>query len=91
MAFGGEEMGLRGSIAYAKKLQSDDENLKKDSGPAAIKGELDTIIFMINIDVMGTKLGSNPFFAFGHPDIAASVRLLCAETCRFHSVHDGTA
>jgi Zn-dependent M28 family amino/carboxypeptidase len=40
---------------------------------------------------MGTKLGSNSFFAFGHPDIAASVRLLCAETGTYHSVQDGDA
>ena len=93
MAFGGEEMGLRGSIAYAQKLKSDDEKIKKDSTSESgvIKSVLDTIIFMINIDVMGTKLGSNSFFAFGHPDIAASVRLLCAETGPYHSVQDGTA
>jgi aminopeptidase YwaD len=81
MAFGGEEMGLRGSIAYVKKLKEEDEKQKKDKEFVrdGLKSDLDKIIFMINIDVQGTKLGSNSFWAFGPHEIAASCKLLMCE------------
>jgi Iap family predicted aminopeptidase len=81
IGFSGEELGLRGSTAYIKKLKKDDEVCKKnkDFVRDGFKTELDKILFMVNIDVQGTKIGSNSCFTCGPSDIAASVRLLAAE------------
>ena len=90
MGFAGEEQGLRGSKAYVKKLKEKDDKLKKnkDFVQDGIKTELDKIVFMVNVDVQGALLGTNTAVSFGHPDIAASARLLSAETGRPFSVQE---
>ena len=89
IAFGGEEMGLRGSIAYARGLKNEKPEVETESDKTGNSALLDRIEFMVNIDVQGTRLGSNSFFGFGPPDIAASVRLLCSEIGPHHSITDG--
>ena len=92
MGFGGEEQGLCGSIAYVKKLKDADDKLKKndDFVRDGLKSELDRIIFMVNVDVQGSKLGTNSAWTTGHADIAASVRLLASELLRPHTVHENS-
>jgi len=90
MGFGAEEHGLCGSTAYVKKLKDEDDKLKKneDFVRDGLKSELDRIIFMVNIDVQGVKLGTNSAWTLGHGDIPASVRLLAAELLRPHNTHE---
>ncbi len=90
MGFGGEEQGLCGSIAYVKKLKDKDDKLKKNNDFVrdGLKSELDRIVFMVNVDVQGTKLGTNSAWSCGHSDIAASARLLSSELARPFGVRE---
>jgi hypothetical protein len=72
-AFGGEEMGLWGSKSYVKQLKDQhDKSAKK----RAKRSELEKIRFIINLDMLGMHYGRSNALILGHPDIAASVRLL---------------
>ena len=92
MAFGGEEFGLRGAVAYVKKLKDQDDRLKKnkDFEPDGLKSDLDKLRFMVNVDVQGSPLGHNFAYACGHDDIGASVRLLASESGRSFEVDSDT-
>ena len=81
VAFGGEETGVWGSKAYVKKLKGEDERLKKDKNfeRDGLKSELDRIRLVINLDMMGPRYGKSNAITLGHPDIAASARLLANE------------
>lgn len=77
-AFGGEEMGLWGSKAYVKQLKDQHDKVKK-SGSLKKKSErteLEKIRFVLNLDMLGMHYGRSNALILGHPDIAASVRLL---------------
>jgi Zn-dependent M28 family amino/carboxypeptidase len=92
IGFSGEELGLRGSIAYIKKLKKDDDDFKKnkDFVRDGYKTELDKNVFMVNIDVQGTKIGTSSCFTCGSSDIAASVRLLAAEIGTKYNVSENS-
>jgi hypothetical protein len=81
IAFGGEETGIWGARGYVKKLKDEDEHLKKDHNfeRDGLTTELDRIRFLINLDMMGPLHGRSSAFTLGHPDIAASARLLANE------------
>lgn len=75
-AFGGEEMGLWGSKAYAKELKDAHDEAQKQDDSKSVRTELEKIRFVINLDMMGMYYGRSNALILGHPDIAASVRLL---------------
>jgi hypothetical protein len=81
IAFGGEETGCWGSNAYVKKLKNEDTRLKKDKNfeRDGLTSELDRIRFLVNLDMMGPLHGRSNTITLGHPDIAASARLLANE------------
>lgn len=81
IAFGGEETGIWGSKAYVKKLKEKDTRQKKDKNfeRDGLKSELDSIRFLINLDMMGQLHGKSNAITLGHADIAASARLLANE------------
>lgn len=81
IAFGGEEMGLWGANAYIKELYDENHDLKdnKQFLRDGIRTELDKIRFLINLDMMGQLHGNSVAVTLGHPDIAASARLLANE------------
>lgn len=73
-AFGGEEMGLWGSKSYVQQLR--DHKIKDPKGSLEKQIELSKVRFIINLDMMGMHFGRSNALILGHPDIAASVRLL---------------
>jgi Zn-dependent M28 family amino/carboxypeptidase len=77
-AFGGEEMGLWGSKSYVKQLKDQHDRSAKKGPPKkkAKRTELENIRFIINLDMLGMHYGRSNALILGHPDIAASVRLL---------------
>lgn len=77
-AFGGEEMGLWGSKAYVKELKDQHDKAKEgcSSMETCDKTELEKVRFVINLDMLGMHQGRSNALILGHPDIAASVRLL---------------
>lgn len=77
-AFGGEEMGLWGSKGYVKMLKDQhDEAVKAQSGAGGEpRTPLNKVRFVLNLDMMGMHHGRSNALILGHPDIAASVRLL---------------
>jgi len=91
IAFSGEEQGLRGSIAYAKKLRKTDKEAKKEDKQFTLKGnlsELDKHRLVVNIDVQGALIGSNAAWISGPLDLGAAVRLLAAEEGPFFSINE---
>ncbi len=90
VAWGAEELGLRGSIFYAKNLKEADRRLKKrkDFVKRGGKTELDNHRLCVNLDVHGVLLGSNMSLILGPPDLSASVRLLAKELGPAFAVRD---
>ncbi|RKX69423.1 hypothetical protein DRP53_08210 [candidate division WOR-3 bacterium] len=64
ITWGAEEFGLRGSIAYLRKLRSKAR---------------DRIRLVVNIDVQGVLIGRNGAYIIGPEELTASVRLLAKE------------
>lgn len=77
-AFGGEETGLWGSKSYVKQLKDKHDKVEKarERSRNPKKSELEHILFVINLDMMGMHVGRSNALMLGHTDIAASVRLL---------------
>ncbi|MDT8390307.1 MAG: M28 family metallopeptidase [Lentisphaeria bacterium] len=73
-AFGGEEMGLWGSKSYVQSLR--DQTDADTPENAREQTQLNNVRFVINLDMMGMRFGRSNALILGHPDIAASVRLL---------------
>jgi hypothetical protein len=70
-----------GAKSYVKKLKDEDSRLKKDKNfeRDGLKSPMDLIRFLINLDMMGQLHGKSTAVTLGHPDIAASARLLANE------------
>lgn len=77
IAWGNEEMGLRGSHHYAHELKKTAEELKKKDSDE--ESELDRIKLVVNLDVHGALLGTNEAAVLGPTDLTASVKLLSKE------------
>lgn len=75
-AFGGEEMGLWGSKSYVKQLKDLHDKSADGKKPTGKPSELERIRFVLNLDMLGMHYGRSNALILGHPDIAASVRLL---------------
>lgn len=81
LAWGAEELGLRGSLYYSRRLKESDElekkkKLFKEKGK---RSELDNHRLCINLDVHGVILGTNQAFVLGSKNLVSSVRLLSKE------------
>jgi aminopeptidase YwaD len=81
VAWGSEELGLRGSIFYAENLKTTDKKLKKTKSFVKTGGKtaLDKHRLCVNLDVHGVLIGGNESLVLGTHDLAASVRLLAKE------------
>ncbi|MDI7274799.1 MAG: M20/M25/M40 family metallo-hydrolase [Anaerolineae bacterium] len=81
IAFGSEELGLRGSVHYVKELKAADKAARKAEGfvPGRDLTELERHVLCVNIDVQGVLLGTNGAWNLGPADLAAAVRLLARE------------
>lgn len=79
VAWGCEEVGLKGSVHYAEKLKEESEKLKKEKPEEEVETELDRIKLCINLDVHGAFLGTNSASVLGPPELTASVKLLSKE------------
>jgi len=81
VAWGAEELGLRGSVHYIKQLKEGDAAARKEPGFVAGRDrtELPKHVLCLNIDVQGALLGVNRALALGPADLAAAVRLLAKE------------
>ncbi len=81
IAWGAEEMGLRGSVHYAQNLKNKDKKLKKkkDFVKTGGKTELDKHRLCVNLDVHGVLLGRNQASILGPQDLTSSVRLMAKE------------
>ena len=90
IAFGSEEMGLRGSVAYTQNLKKIDkeEKDKDDFDKERDKTILDKHVFCINIDVQGILLGTDKCQCIGEPNVSTSVRLLAKELGYGMTVND---
>ncbi len=90
VAWGSEELGLRGSVHYVKELKKQDKEARQAAG--FVKGrdhtELDKHRLCINLDVHGAILGQNQAPVLGPADLAAAVRLLAREIGVAHDVSD---
>ncbi|RLE55186.1 MAG: hypothetical protein DRJ30_04050 [Candidatus Methanomethylicota archaeon] len=87
IAWGAEEMGLRGSIFYAKKLKEKAEEFKKSGGDG--KSELERVKLALNLDVHGAMIGSNSAAILGPPELTAAVKLLSKELGILYNVREG--
>ncbi len=90
VAWGSEEMGLRGSICYVKTLKEKDKEARQAEGfvKDRDKTELDQHRLCINLDVHGAILGTNHVHVMGVADLSASARLLSKETGIAHDVDE---
>ncbi len=90
IAFGSEEMGLRGSVHYTQQLKekAHDEKEKDAFDKEKDKTELDQHVFCINIDVQGVLIGSDSCLCIGEPEVNTSVQLLSKEIGKSISVSD---
>ncbi len=90
IAWGAEELGLRGSVCYTKELKRRDREARKSEG--FVRGrdrtELEQHRLCVNLDVHGAILGKNHAFVLGPADLSASVRLLARETGIAHEVEE---
>lgn len=75
VTWGAEEFGLKGSIAYARRLKRN-------------KRELERLKLIVNIDVQGGLIGRNEAFVLGLQDLTSSVRLLAKELGPSFTVKD---
>lgn len=81
VAWGAEELGLRGSVHYIKDLKAQDKAARNAPGFVAGRDqtELDQHRLCVNIDVQGALLGRNRSLVLGPRDLAAAVTLLAKE------------
>ncbi len=81
VAFGAEELGLRGSVHYIKELKAADKAARKE--PGFVEGrdrtELEKHVLCANIDVQGALLGTNHAYTLGPSELTAAVKLLAKE------------
>lgn len=89
IAWGCEEMGLRGSIHYARRLREEAERLRKERPEEEVETELDRIKLTINLDVHGAFLGTNFARVLGPPELTAAVKLLSKEVGVAFEVKEG--
>lgn len=88
IAWGCEEVGLRGSHEYAHKLKEESDKAKKEKPNDEVETELDNIKLCINLDVHGAFLGSNSSSVIGPPELVASVKLLAKEVGTVYEVRE---
>jgi Zn-dependent M28 family amino/carboxypeptidase len=90
VAWGSEELGLRGSVHYVKtlKTQAKEEKKAEDYVKGRDKTELDQHVLCVNLDVHGAILGRNSAPVLGPADLSAAVRLLAKETGVAHEVKE---
>jgi Zn-dependent M28 family amino/carboxypeptidase len=90
VAWGSEELGLRGSVFYVKDLKKRDKEARKAEG--FVKGrdhtELEQHRLCVNLDVHGAVLGQNRAYVLGPADLTAAARLLAKETGVAHEVQE---
>lgn len=81
VAWGAEELFLRGSLHYSQNLKERDEleQKKKHFKESGNLTELHHHRLCINLDVHGGILGTNQALVLGPQDLASSVRLLSKE------------
>lgn len=81
IAFGAEELGLRGSVHYIKELKAADKAARKEEGfvEGRDRTELDKHVLCVNIDVQGAMLGVNRSLTLGPSELTAAVKLLAKE------------
>lgn len=88
VAWGAEELGLRGSVHYVKDLKEQHKEARKAEG--FVKGrdrtELEQHVLCVNLDVHGAILGKNHAMILGPADLSAAVRLLAKEIGMAHEV-----
>ncbi len=81
VAWGSEELGLRGSVHYIKELKAADKAARQ--APDFVAGrdhtELEQHRLCVNIDVQGALLGRNRSEVLGPKELAAAVTLLARE------------
>jgi hypothetical protein len=90
IAFGSEELGLRGSVHYIKELKAADKAARKAEGfvPGRDLTELEKHRLCVNVDVQGVLLGKNEAWNQGPSDLGAAVRLLSREQGPAFEVRD---
>lgn len=90
ITWGAEELGLRGSVHYAKQLKSQEEEERQ--AETFVQGrdqtELEQHRLCINLDVHGAILGQNKALILGPDDLSAAVRLLAKEAGVAHEVEE---
>jgi acetylornithine deacetylase/succinyl-diaminopimelate desuccinylase-like protein len=90
VAWGSEELGLRGSVFYIKDLKKRDKEGRKAEG--FVKGrdrtELEQHRLYVNLDVHGAILGQNHAMILGPADLTAAARLLAKEAGMAHEVEE---
>lgn len=88
VAWGSEELGLRGSVFYIKDLKKRHKEARQAEG--FVKGrdrtEREQHRLCVNLDVHGAILGQNHALVLGPADLTAAVRLLAKETGMAHQV-----
>lgn len=91
VAWGAEEIGLRGSIFYARTLKQKDKKAKKKQNfnKTGTRTDLEKHRLCVNLDVHGVLLGSNQSLVLGPQDLTASVRLLAKELGPAFAVTEG--
>jgi Iap family predicted aminopeptidase len=88
-AWGCEELGLRGSHAYASKFKEASDAAKKADENAVT--ELDNVMLCVNLDVHGGLIGTNSSTITGSPDLTAAVKTLSKELGAGFKVNEGLA
>lgn len=90
VAFGAEELGLRGSIHYVQQLEAADAAERQSPGfvTGSDRTELERHRLCVNIDVQGALLGNNICSVLGPGDLTSAVRLLSKEQGPAFSVRE---
>ncbi|MBN1315211.1 MAG: M20/M25/M40 family metallo-hydrolase [Anaerolineales bacterium] len=81
VAWGGEEMGLLGSLKYVEQLRKQDEKSRVAQGfvEGRDKSDLEKHLLCINFDVLGMPLCYNGCYVHGAPEITAVIKTLSKE------------
>jgi len=91
-AFGSEEIGLRGSVRYARELalQDKEERARPEFHEAFDRTALARHRLCVNLDMHGVTLGRNRATCMGPADLTAAIRLLAAEMGpAFEAIQEG--
>lgn len=90
VAWGSEELGLRGSVFYVKRLKAQDKEQRRDEQfvKERDRTELERHSLCVNLDVHGAILGQNHALVLGPADLSAAVRLQAKETGMSHEVKE---